>query len=127
MTVLSPFTPCGEDEPSDAPDVPTLVLAWDDGTRVAVYGRTLCGRNPAWEDGAVVVTLRDETLSLSRTHIELGRDDVGTWITDRRSSNGTLLVRDGERMPLIAGLPYSLRLGDRIELGDRSAMVVGEE
>ena len=36
------------------PDAPVLaVLTWDDGTRMAVYGHTVYGRNPAAEDGAV--------------------------------------------------------------------------
>ncbi|MDE0545147.1 FHA domain-containing protein [Microbacterium sp. C7(2022)] len=123
MTTLSPYAP--SDAGDDSAAAPVLALTWDDGTRTAVYDRMLCGRNPAWEDGAVVVTLRDETLSLSRTHCEIGRDAGGTWITDRHSSNGTVRVRGGERMPLIAGLAYSLHVGDRIELGDRSAVVGG--
>lgn len=99
------------------------VLTWDDGSRMAVYGRTRYGRNPAVESGVASVPVRDETLSLSKTHFEIGGDATGTWVADRHSTNGTVLVRDGGRHPLVAGLPTALRPGDRLELGDRSADV----
>jgi len=99
------------------------VLMWDDGSPMAVYERTVCGRNPAQEDGLVARALRDETLSLSKTHFEIGGGPAGAWIIDRFSRNGTTLVRDGERIGLAAGLPAPLREGDRLEFGDRSAIV----
>ncbi|WP_164861827.1 FHA domain-containing protein, partial [Microbacterium sp. CPCC 204701] len=106
------------------PDAPVLaVLTWDDGTRMAVYGRTLYGRNPAGEAGAVTVAVRDETLSLSKTHFEVGSDERGPWIVDRHSTNGTVLVRDGGRLPLVPGVRTTLRDGDRLDLGDRSTTV----
>ncbi|MGZ0712047.1 FHA domain-containing protein (plasmid) [Coraliomargarita sp. W4R53] len=103
-----------------------VALTWDDGSRVAVYERTLWGRNPARETGAIAVTVRDETLSLSKTHFEIDGDADGAWIIDKYSKNGTVLVRGGARITLIAGLATTLRGGDRIEFGDRSA-VVGED
>ncbi|MCC2032989.1 RDD family protein [Microbacterium allomyrinae] len=106
------------------PDAPVIaVLTWDDGTRMAVYGRTLYGRNPAGEDGAVAIAVRDETLSLSKTHFEIGGDAAAAWVVDRHSTNGTVLVRDGGRIPLQSGLQTVLRPGDRLEFGDRSAAV----
>ncbi|MFC8682232.1 RDD family protein [Microbacterium ureisolvens] len=99
------------------------VLTWDDGSRMAVYGRTLYGRNPASEAGAVAIPVRDETLSLSKTHFEIGGDAAGAWIVDRYSTNGTTLVRDGGRIPLVAGTRTHLRAGDTLEFGDRRAKV----
>ena len=108
------------------PEAPVLaVLTWDDGSRMAVYGRTVYGRNPAPEDAAVSVAVRDETLSLSKTHFEIGGDPAGVWVIDRHSTNGTVLVRDGGRHDLIAGVQTALRPGDRLEFGDRSAAVGG--
>ncbi|WP_127473774.1 RDD family protein [Microbacterium sulfonylureivorans] len=105
-------------------DAPVIaVLTWDDGTRMAVYGRTRYGRNPAVEPGIVSVPVRDETLSLSKTHFEIGGDASGAWVADRHSTNGTVLVRDGGRHPLTAGVPTLLRAGDRLELGDRTAII----
>jgi hypothetical protein len=111
--------------PSPAGHVPLVVLTWDDGSRMAVYERTVCGRNPQREPGTVALALRDETLSMSKTHFEIGGDAHGPWIVDRFSTNGTSLVRDGERTGLMPGLPASLRPGDCLEFGDRSAMVGG--
>lgn len=106
------------------PDAPVLAqLTWDDGTPMAVYGRTRYGRNPAAADGAVTVAVRDETLSLSKTHFEIGSDEQGPWIIDHHSTNGTVLVRDGGRHPLVAGMRTTLRDGDRLELGDRAVTV----
>ncbi len=99
------------------------VLTWDDGSRTAVYERTVCGRNPVREPGAVALALRDETLSLSKTHFEVGGDPRAPWIIDRFSTNGTMITRDGERIPVVAGVPTSLRPGDRLEFGDRAAVV----
>ena len=106
------------------PEAPVLaVLTWDDGSRMAVYGRTLYGRNPAPEEGTVSVAVRDETLSLSKTHFEIGGDQAHVWVVDRHSTNGTVLVRDGGRHTLPAGTRATLRVGDRLEFGDRSAAV----
>ena len=105
-------------------EAPVLaVLTWDDGTRMAVYGRTLYGRNPANEDGAVSIPVRDETLSLSKTHFEIGGDSTGAWIADRHSTNGTTLVRDGARIPLTPGVRTNVRAGDTFEFGDRRVAV----
>ena len=102
-----------------------LVFTWDDGTRVSVSRRTIFGRNPAPEDGAVVVPVRDETLSLSKTHFEAASESSGGWVLDRHSTNGMTLVRDGQRIACPAGQRVPVRLGDAIEIGDRIVTVGG--
>lgn len=102
-----------------------LVFTWDDGTRVSVSRRTIFGRNPAPEDGAVVVPVRDETLSLSKTHFEAASESSGGWVRDRHSTNGMTLVRDGMRIACPAGQRVPVRLGDAIEIGDRIVTVGG--
>jgi uncharacterized RDD family membrane protein YckC len=102
-----------------------LVFTWDDGTRVTVSQRTLFGRNPAPEDGAVAVIVRDETLSLSKTHFEAAAEASGGWVKDRHSTNGTFVVRDGERIPCTPGEAVRIRLGDAIEIGDRIVTIGG--
>ncbi|MGL3149266.1 RDD family protein [Microbacterium sp. A82] len=102
-----------------------LVFTWDDGTRVTVSRRTLFGRNPSPEDGAVVVPVRDETLSLSKTHFEAAAEPSGGWIMDRHSTNGTVVVRDGHRITCTPGEQTPIRLGDAIEIGDRIVTVGG--
>ncbi|UUT34469.1 RDD family protein [Microbacterium elymi] len=112
--------------PAPAPaaaSAPAALLAWDNGTRTGVCGRTLFGRNPAHEDGATVVAVRDETLSLSKTHFEMGGDADGAWVIDRHSTNGVVLERNGRRARLVAGMRTPVRPGDRLEFGDRSVTV----
>ena len=102
-----------------------LVFIWDDGARSTVSGRTLFGRNPAPEVGAVVVAVRDETLSLSKTHFEAAAEASGGWVMDRRSTNGMTIVRDGVRIACPPGERVRIRLGDAVEIGDRIVTVGG--
>lgn len=102
-----------------------LVFTWDDGTRVSVSRRTIFGRNPAAEEGAIIVPVRDETLSLSKTHFEAAAEPSGGWVLDRHSTNGMTLVRDGQRIACPAGQRVPVRLGDAIEIGDRIVTVGG--
>ncbi|MFP1601146.1 RDD family protein [Microbacterium sp. 2216-1] len=102
-----------------------LVFTWDDGQRATVSGRTLFGRNPEAESGAAVVAVRDETLSLSKTHFEAGAEPTGGWIMDRESTNGTTVVRDGVRIACPPGQRIPVRLGDAIEIGDRIVTIGG--
>jgi pSer/pThr/pTyr-binding forkhead associated (FHA) protein len=90
-----------------------------------VSRRTIFGRNPAPEDGAVVVPVRDETLSLSKTHFEAAAEPSGGWVLDRHSTNGMTIVRDGQRIACPAGQRVPVRLGDAIEIGDRVVTIGG--
>ncbi|WP_309102973.1 RDD family protein [Microbacterium sp.] len=102
-----------------------LVFTWDDGTRVSVSRRTIFGRNPAPEEGATVVPVRDETLSLSKTHFEAAAETSGGWVLDRHSTNGMTIVREGQRIACPPGQRVPVRLGDAIEIGDRIVTVGG--
>jgi len=102
-----------------------LQFVWDDGARATVSGRTLFGRNPAPEAGATVVVVRDETLSLSKTHFEAAAEAAGGWVMDRHSTNGMTIVRDGVRIACPPGERVRIRLGDAIEIGDRIVTVGG--
>ena len=100
-----------------------VALTWDDGTRISVQGRTLFGRNPERQEGSAVIPVRDETLSLSKTHFAIDGDQDGAFITDLDSTNGTGLVRSGVREKLAPGVRVALQPGDRLEFGDRYALV----
>ncbi|MCK2035549.1 RDD family protein [Microbacterium sp. SSW1-49] len=127
----APAAPAFEAEESDIEDtrisIPghRLVFTWDDGTRVSVSRRTIFGRNPGPEDGAIIVSVRDETLSLSKTHFEAAAEVSGGWVLDRHSTNGMTIVRDGQRIACPAGQRVPVRLGDAIEIGDRIVTIGG--
>ncbi|WP_105567538.1 FHA domain-containing protein [Microbacterium halophytorum] len=96
-------------------------LVWDDGEELALAGRVVVGRNPNDEDGATVVAVRDETLSLSKTHFEIELAGGEARLIDRHSTNGVTIVRAGERIIAEPGVPTPLRAGDALEMGDRIA------
>lgn len=104
-------------------DRPVARLAWDDGTRQAVYGRTLFGRNPTPEPDAAVTPVRDETLSLSKTHFELAVDEGLLWVIDRHSTNGVVLRRGTATQNATPGERVRVRAGDILEFGDRHVMI----
>lgn len=100
------------------------VLTWDDGARYAVYGPTVFGRDPWRELGTDAVVLRDETLTLSRTHFTLvPRHGGGIAVVDHGSTNGIVIRRGDHLVPSIVGEQTPLRGGDRLELGDRWATI----
>ncbi|MFB8891873.1 MULTISPECIES: FHA domain-containing protein [Microbacterium] len=109
------------------PDIRTgtrALLLWDDGTRTAVYGRTVFGRDPSRAAGADAIVLRDETLTLSRTHFELVPLDAGGLaVIDRASTNGVVVTRGRDGVPVVPGAQTVLRSGDRLDLGDRWLVV----
>lgn len=103
---------------------PVARLVWDDGTKQALYGRTLFGRNPAPETGAMVTPVRDETLSLSKTHFELAPDaERALWVIDRHSTNGVVLLRGTQRQAAEPGERVRVHAGDVLEFGDRSVRI----
>ena len=108
---------------SGVPDIRSgarALLLWDDGTRTAFYGRTVFGRDPSRIAGTDAVVLRDETLTLSRTHFELvPQEPGGLVVIDRASMNGVVVTRGTDRVPVMPGLQTVLCSGDRLDLGDR--------
>ena len=73
----------------------------------------------------MLVPVRDETLSLSKTHFEAAAETSGGWVLDRHSTNGTTIVRDGQRIACPPGQRVPVRLGDAIEIGDRIVTIGG--
>lgn len=102
-----------------------VVLVWDDGVRHTVSARTLFGRNPATNDGAATVAVRDETLSLSKTHFAVDTSADGAWLTDLHSTNGVTIVRAGRRILCVPGGAEPLVPGDALEIGERVVTLGG--
>ncbi len=102
-------------------------LAFDTGERVLVDTLVLVGRRPEprqGEQGARLVALPSVDMSVSKTHAQVVvADDGALVVTDRGSTNGSTLVRQGMPRPLSAGRPTTLLEGDVVKLGDRSMTV----
>jgi hypothetical protein len=106
----------------------TWVLALDSGERVDVDTLVLVGRSPGprlGEQGARLVALPSADLSVSKTHVQVVvAADGALVVTDRGSTNGSTLVRQGTPRHLPPGRPATLLEGDVVLLGDRTMRVV---
>ena len=95
------------------------VFEWDDSTQHTVTSRAVFGRNPASSEGVEAIVVRDETLSLSKTHFEIQVAGDEVTVIDQHSTNGVTVVRAGERITAEAGVAVALQEGDALEIGDR--------
>lgn len=108
------------------------VLALDTGERVVVDTLVLIGGRPearAGEEGARLVALPSAgaTVSETRAQVEVAvvvAPDGALVVTDRGSTEGSVLVRRGVWRPLSPGRPTTLLEGDLVILGDRTLTVV---
>jgi pSer/pThr/pTyr-binding forkhead associated (FHA) protein len=103
------------------------VVSFDTGQEVPVDGPVLVGRRPEARPGEAVqhlVALPSPDMSLSRTHAHIGiAGDGALVVTDRDSTNGSTLTRQGVSRPLSGGRPTTLLDGDLVRFGDRSMQV----
>ncbi|MBE1878879.1 RDD family protein [Myceligenerans pegani] len=118
--------PTGSSGAMDPPPVMGAVLELESGARVRVDGPTLVGRNPQapGSAGVQLVQLPDPTRSVSKNHAELGVDSAGLWLTDRGSTNGTVVSVPG-LPPRVAeaGARVRVPVGSTIHFGDRRVVV----
>jgi uncharacterized RDD family membrane protein YckC len=128
-TVRDPAVAAGR--PTPEKPLPVWGLVFDTGERVRVETLVLIGRRPeprAGEQGARLVGLPPSDMSVSKTHAQVAMTPDGTLVvTDRGSTNGSVLRRQGVAKPLTAGRPATLLDGDAVSFGDRTMTVVRVE
>ena len=137
-TIPDPF-PWGADLDDDAEDIEAtrlvpaggggdrFVLQFSTGESVTVSGAGLIGRNPAAQPGEYVdqlVSIFDVGKSVSKTHLEFGQEGGRFWVSDRYSTNGSV-VRQPEAEPRRCepGRRYFVVRGTRIDLGEQFFVV----
>jgi uncharacterized RDD family membrane protein YckC len=122
------LAPAVEPPSAETPPAPSWGLAFDTGERVVVDTLVLIGRRPEarpGEQGARLVALPSDDMSVSKTHAQVVvAPDGALVVTDRGSTNGSVLRRQGVAKPLTAGRPATLLDGDVVTLGDRVVTVV---
>lgn len=124
-----PAVPDGRTSVRRTPAATRWCLCLDTGERIVVEGPALVGRAPEARDGEQVrhlVPLASRDLSLSKTHARFHLADGALVLTDRGSTNGTVLIRQGVSRDLSEGRPATLLDGDRVRLGDRELTVRGD-
>jgi hypothetical protein len=105
-----------------------FVLQFSTGESVTVRGTGLIGRNPAMEPGEYVddlVAIVDEGKSVSKTHLEFGQEDGTFWVSDRFSTNGTVIrISGSEPRRCEPQHRYLIERGGRVEIGDEFFVVI---
>lgn len=103
------------------------VLQFSTGESIVVAGTGIIGRNPAAEPGEHVdelVKVFDVGKSVSKSHVEFGQDSGAFWVSDRFSTNGTVLRQpDVEAVRCEPGKRYHVARGSRVDIGDQFFIV----
>jgi protein phosphatase len=102
-------------------------LEFDDGSAIAVRGMGLIGRHPVPAGGENIkhlITLANDRLSVSRTHLEFGIGEAGLWIRDCFSTNGSDMEMYGRRSRMEPGRRVPAPVGCTIHLGSTSRVTV---
>ncbi len=106
---------------------PQFVLHFSTGERLGVHGSGLLGRlpRPAPEERFDdLLTIHDPGKSVSKTHLEFGRDGEDLWVADRFSGNGTTIRHiDGSIRRCEPGRPYRVERGARVDIGEQFFLV----
>jgi hypothetical protein len=102
-------------------------IGFDSGESFVVEGPVLVGRRPEPQSGEQVrhlVPLPSDDMSLSKTHAQVLVTGEGSLVvTDRGSTNGSILIRQGVPRGLASGKAATLVAGDRVRFGDREMTV----
>lgn len=111
--------------------LPTATLTFSTGAIAQIRATTLIGRRPHLEPGedtTELLSIDDDSRTISKTHARLEWVDGQLWITDRYSANGTSAQRSGEHsVELAAGQSHPLHAGDIVRLGEVSFTVAMSE
>lgn len=98
------------------------LLLGSDGQSLIVDAKCMIGRKPDVSDpdtpGVLALPIRDDSLSVSKTHAMLGLDADGLWVMDWGSRNGTFVAPAGQQWEqLEPRQAYRLLDGDFIKFG----------
>jgi uncharacterized RDD family membrane protein YckC len=120
QTTASPAA-TGVEPPVEGPAA-HWVAELDDGREVAVQGLVLLGRNPQprpGEEGAELIKLADQSRTVSKSHLALGVDERGMFVTDRGSTNGSVVTSvNGTRTRCAPGEVVPVSAGSVVSMGD---------
>jgi len=110
---------------SAPPPLPALawLLTFDTGESHRLHGTALIGRHPVAHSshrGAELVTVADPSATMSGTHLAITANDVGVWVEDLGSTNGSeIRLPSGRKVALPVRVRTPVAKGSRVRLGDR--------
>ena len=95
----------------------------DDGRVIDIDGLVLIGRAPTArpdEAASQLISAGADSRMVSKTHLALGTDHRGLYVSDRGSTNGTAVSGEGGQLePCAPGDRVRLREGQSVSFGDR--------
>ncbi|HIY23370.1 MAG TPA: RDD family protein [Candidatus Brachybacterium merdigallinarum] len=110
------------------PTPPTVRVTADDGTERVVTTALVIGRNPSGGQDEALFVLKDDTRSVSKTHLRVDGTGDAVTVTDLGSTNGSAIVRaDGTRESLVPNSATVLPDGASLTIGDRTLTVEREK
>jgi len=110
---------------SDTPAAPAhhWLLRFDTGQTFLLNGTALVGRAPSASPqypNAALVRVEDASRTVSSNHLAVGGTDLGVWIVDLGSTNGSAVIsKIGQERAVSSGTRVSVESGGRVRLGDR--------
>jgi len=104
--------------------MPDWSIRLDDGRVLALDRPILIGRDPAAQPDAVPLALADGTRSVSKTHARVEVSDGVVLVTDLHSTNGVVIVSDGEPETCRPGVPTVVPTRATVRFGDREFRVL---
>ncbi|MGP5268353.1 RDD family protein [Brachybacterium alimentarium] len=137
--IVAPACPSAAVEPDEdleqsrspwarTPVATKLRLTTDDGASSIVGAAVVVGRNPSGEQHEETVVLKDETRSVSKTHLRIDASGDDLVVTDLGSTNGsTILGEDGSHEDLVPHESAVVPAGTTLALGDRTLTVEEEQ
>jgi uncharacterized RDD family membrane protein YckC len=110
------------------PVKPSVRVTADDGTDRVVSSSLVIGRNPSGGQDEALFVLKDDTRSVSKTHLRIDGTGEDITVTDLGSTNGSAIVRaDGTRESLVPNSSTVLPDGASLAIGDRTLTVEREK
>ncbi len=101
-----------------------LRVVTDNGEERLVESPLVIGRNPSSSAGDTLFILKDESRSVSKTHLRIDGTGEKVMITDLGSTNGSSIISEtGGRTPLLPDTPTELPQGATVAIGDRTLTV----
>ncbi len=104
---------------------PTTVwlLSFDTGEKHLLHGSAVIGRQPAPQPGvrgAELIRIQDPSRTVSGSHLVVVGNDLGVWVEDLGSTNGSeVLSPNGRSQALAVRVRTAVAGGARVRLGDR--------
>lgn len=101
----------------------TWLLYFDTGERHLLHGLALVGRQPVARPdfrGADLIRIADPSRTVSGTHLAVTSNDIGLWVEDLGSTNGSeVRTPNGRTQVLAVRVRTAVAVGSRVRLGDR--------